>query len=89
MIFRAGAREEEEEEPHILERGRSDGMEDKVSPHQAARLAYPSCADLFCLKKHCFLTVLWEILGVPVLELLFYIGDCKSPTQTLNTSCAI
>lgn len=32
MIFRAGAREEEE--PHILERGKSDGMEDKVSPHQ-------------------------------------------------------
>lgn len=82
MIFRAGAREEEEEEeePHILERGRSDGMEDKASPHPAAGLAYPFRVDLFCLKKHCFLTVLWEILRVPMLELLFYNGDYKSFT---------
>lgn len=74
---------------HILDRGRSDGIEDKVSP--------PSCwiglslllCDLFCLKKHCFLTVLWEILSVPMLELLFYIGDYKSLTGALSTSCAI
>lgn len=59
-----------------------------VSP-PTARLAYPSWVDLFCLKKHCFLTVLWEILGVPMLELCFYIGDCKSLTRTLSASCAI
>lgn len=61
MIFRADAREEEEE-PHILERGRSDGMEDKVSPYQAASLVIPPV--YICLKKHYFLTVLWENIGV-------------------------
>lgn len=87
MIFRALQEEEreeevwEEEEPPILERGRSDRMEDKVSPHQSARLIYPSYVGLFfCLKKHCFLTFLWEILGVPMLELLFNIDDYKSVT---------
>ena len=42
----SSAREEEEaweeEEPPILERGRSDRTEDKASPHQSARLTYPS-----------------------------------------------
>lgn len=47
MIFRADAREEEEEDPHILERDRNDRMEDKMSPYQAASLAYSSCVYLF------------------------------------------
>lgn len=53
MIFRARAREEEEE-PHILERGRSDRMEDKASPHQSARFAYPSCVGFVLFEETLF-----------------------------------